>query len=106
MSQCFSFLQLQVTASVKKKMQSHCRRWLVRRDFLSQKQAALRIQRAFKAMMCLKAFYSCKCAAIEIQRFVRGRNARTRLLGTHNVFSLNSLLLNSISCKQYDLVCH
>ncbi|KAL0305918.1 UNVERIFIED_CONTAM: hypothetical protein Sradi_6009100 [Sesamum radiatum] len=64
-------------------IQSHsfCRGWLQRKEFLFQKDAATKIQSAFRCMSCSKAFISQRHAAIDIQRLVRGENTRRRLLG-------------------------
>ncbi|XP_011037676.1 PREDICTED: abnormal spindle-like microcephaly-associated protein homolog isoform X2 [Populus euphratica] len=62
-------------------LQRYCRAWLIRRDFLFQKQAATQIQSAIRCLNCRTAFKACKDATIEIQRFVRGHTTRNRLLG-------------------------
>ncbi|GAB4826609.1 hypothetical protein Ancab_033502 [Ancistrocladus abbreviatus] len=79
-------------------IQSCWRGWLVRRDFLSQKEAAIRIQGVVRVLIYYKAFHAYRHSAIEIQRYVRGRIARTRLLGAsclHAVASADSTFLTS-----------
>ncbi|KAL8192555.1 hypothetical protein R6Q57_027740 [Mikania cordata] len=62
-------------------IQRYWRGWLMRRDFLLQKEAATRIQSAFRCFKCFKDFNRYKIAAIVIQRFVKGCIIRKRLSG-------------------------
>ncbi|KAM7525225.1 hypothetical protein LguiA_015127 [Lonicera macranthoides] len=62
-------------------IQSHCRGWLIRKELLLQREAAIKIQTAFRCTKCLRAFHFYRLSAIEIQRFIRGRIIRRRLLG-------------------------
>ena len=58
------------------KIQSHFRRWLLRRGFQSQKQATLKIQSNFRMSRCLKMYQQHKAlnkSATTIQSFVRRR---------------------------------
>ncbi|KAI3800297.1 hypothetical protein L1987_28384 [Smallanthus sonchifolius] len=61
-------------------IQRFWRDWLVRREFLLQKEAATRIQSAFRCSKCFKEFNCYKNAATVIQRYVKGWIIRKRLL--------------------------
>ncbi|KAJ4703151.1 Abnormal spindle-like microcephaly-associated protein-like [Melia azedarach] len=63
-------------------IQRHFRGWLIRRDFLLQRESAKKIQSAVRSLNCWRAFHSQKHAATEVQRFVRGQIIRSRLLGS------------------------
>ncbi|KAG4929229.1 hypothetical protein JHK82_046291 [Glycine max] len=60
----------------------HCRGWLVKRDFLFQRDAAVKIQCAIRSLKCQKALNCLKDAALEIQCFIRGHLTRNQLLGS------------------------
>ncbi|KAL2931463.1 Abnormal spindle-like microcephaly-associated protein-like protein [Bienertia sinuspersici] len=66
-------------------MQNYWRRWLARKSFLHQKEAVIRIQNAFRVMMCRYAFHCYRHAATDIQRVVRGKISRNRLLGASSL---------------------
>lgn len=65
-------------------IQSHYRGWLMRRHFLLQREAVIRIQSAIRCLNCQTSFQSWKFAATEVQRFIRGHITRTRLLGRYS----------------------
>ncbi|XP_058093906.1 uncharacterized protein LOC131239954 isoform X2 [Magnolia sinica] len=69
------------------KIQSHWRCWLMRRDFLCQREAIIKIQCGFRFLKCFKTFQRYRLAAVEIQRFIRGHIARSRLLGASSLCS-------------------
>ncbi|XP_010276054.1 PREDICTED: abnormal spindle-like microcephaly-associated protein homolog isoform X2 [Nelumbo nucifera] len=58
-------------------LQSHWRCYLMRRKFLCQRDATIKIQSALRCQKCWKTFQHYKSAAIQIQRFVRGQVAQT-----------------------------
>ncbi|GAB2298849.1 hypothetical protein Dimus_032928 [Dionaea muscipula] len=68
-------------------IQSHCRGWLARKFLSSEKQAAVKIQSIVRVVKYWNEFHATRDAAIEIQRLVRGRIARTRLLGAASLHS-------------------
>lgn len=56
------------------KIQSYYRGWLMRKNFVDQKQAAIKIQSIFRSARCLKDFHSYKqetLSVITIQAYVR-----------------------------------
>ncbi|KAM3285377.1 abnormal spindle-like microcephaly-associated protein [Capsicum chacoense] len=56
------------------KIQSYYRGWLMRKNFVNQKQAAIKIQSIFRSARCLKDFHSYKqetLSVITIQAYVR-----------------------------------
>ncbi|OMO64877.1 IQ motif, EF-hand binding site [Corchorus olitorius] len=66
-------LQNQTFAATK--IQSHFRGWQLRRIFVKQKQAIIKLQSNFRRLRCLSAFHYCKTvarSAIIIQSHVRG----------------------------------
>lgn len=63
------------------KIQSQWRCWSIRKNYLCQVEAIRIIQSAFVSSMNHKVFHEKRIAAIEIQRFIRGHLARTKLLG-------------------------
>ncbi|XP_076959429.1 uncharacterized protein LOC143635490 [Bidens hawaiensis] len=97
----FKQSKLEIKAAIT--IQSHTRRWiacrvacnykhsivliqrfwhsqLMRREFLLQKEAATRIQSAFRCLKCFKDFNCHKNAATKIQKFVKRWIIRKRLL--------------------------
>ncbi|KAF5742181.1 abnormal spindle-like microcephaly-associated protein [Tripterygium wilfordii] len=61
---------------------------LIRREFLLQREAAIKIQSNIRRLRCWQIFRSHQQAAIRIQQFVRGHITRKRLLGSHNFLVL------------------
>lgn len=61
--------------------QRHCRGWLVKQNFLFQRDAVVKIQCVIRSLKCQKVLDCQKDAALEIQRFIRGHLTRNRLLG-------------------------
>ena len=70
---------------------------LQRREFSFQREAVIKIQSAFRCMICRKTFQCQRHAAIEIQRFVRGHISRNRLLGCSHFLSICFYLLVLVS---------
>ncbi|XP_030533430.1 abnormal spindle-like microcephaly-associated protein isoform X2 [Rhodamnia argentea] len=70
-------------------IQSWCRGWLIRRDFLARREAAILIQSSARRLFCWKALCNCRCAAIDIQSFLRGEITRKRLIGPFNSRTVN-----------------
>ncbi|XP_065879839.1 uncharacterized protein [Euphorbia lathyris] len=82
-------------------LQQCCRSWLIRRDFLLLREAAIKIQCAIRSVNCRKALDANINAAIEIQRFVRGQIARKRLLGaSHFSVARHCNFQTSVACNQ------
>ncbi|XP_056159871.1 uncharacterized protein LOC115677950 isoform X1 [Syzygium oleosum] len=70
-------------------IQSRCRGWLIRRDFLARREAAIIIQSSARRLICWKGLCNCRYAAIDIQSFVRGQMTRKRLIGPLNSRTVN-----------------
>ncbi|XP_059292899.1 uncharacterized protein LOC132046322 isoform X3 [Lycium ferocissimum] len=72
--ECEDYIQhinAEVTAT---KIQSHYRGWLMRKNFVYQKQAAIKIQSIFRSARCLREFHSYKqetLSVITIQAYIR-----------------------------------
>ncbi|KAF4372521.1 hypothetical protein F8388_027194 [Cannabis sativa] len=69
-------------------IQRHCRGWLVRRDFLSQRRAVITIQSAIRGLKCRKIFYCQSQAICKIQHFVRGHITRKKLIGVSSKYAV------------------
>lgn len=62
-------------------IQSCWRSWYTRKIFLAKLAAVKKIQSGFQCAIHQKSFRQYRCAAIEMQRFIRGFNTRKRLIG-------------------------
>lgn len=88
--------------------QSFCRGWMQRKELFLQKDAAIKIQTAFRCMSCRRSFISQRLAATDIQRFVRGQATRRRLLGeNYSIESLPSVVFLGFNpnCFIYMIYC-
>ncbi|XP_004507698.1 uncharacterized protein [Cicer arietinum] len=63
-------------------VQKFIRGWLVKRDFLFQRDAVVKIQSVSRSLKYQKTLICQKDAALEIQRLIRGHLTRNRLLGS------------------------
>ncbi|XP_020593521.1 abnormal spindle-like microcephaly-associated protein homolog, partial [Phalaenopsis equestris] len=82
------------------KIQSRWRCWSNRKNYLRQLEAIQIIQSAFLCMMNRKVFRQKHIAANEIQRFIRGQIARTKLLGASNH------QFRMLHQRSYDVITH
>lgn len=64
-------------------VQKFIRGWLVKRDFLFQRDAVVKIQSVSRSLKYQKTLICQKDAALEIQRLIRGHLTRNRLLGCY-----------------------
>ncbi|KAK8664866.1 hypothetical protein V6N13_084639 [Hibiscus sabdariffa] len=69
---------------------------LQRKELLLKRDAAIKIQRAIRRLICQKDFQLQKLAAIEIQRVIGGKIARSRLLGAS---SFHAATAGDCNCK-------
>lgn len=66
------------------KIQKHWRGWYSRKIFSSEVRAIIVIQAGIRCVIYQRALMRCRSAAVEIQRIIRGHNARNWLLGCSN----------------------
>ncbi|GFP97026.1 abnormal spindle-like microcephaly-associated protein homolog [Phtheirospermum japonicum] len=86
------------------KIQSHFRRWLMKKNLTCKKQAVVKIQRSFRCSKCRKEIRRCKeenVAAIIIQSHVRGWMARKQAYREKKLFiRIQSLCRGWLQRKQ------